>query len=54
MKKPKWFFFQFVAVNYENRVGAVGFIPVIFPNILPLGLIQVDKETGKEIRGDDG
>merc|ERR1711899_680247 len=41
-------------INYENRVGAVGFIPVIFPNTLPLGLIQVDKETGKEIRGDDG
>ena len=46
--------FMNIVVNYENRVGAVGFIPVIFPNILPLGLIQVDKETGKEIRGDDG
>ena len=35
-------------------MGAVGFIPVLFPKILPLGLIRVDEQTGKEIRGEDG
>ena len=41
-------------VNYENRVGAVGFVSVLFPSLLPLGLIKVDQVTGVEIRGPDG
>ena len=41
-------------VNNENVQGAVGFLPVFFPNIFPLGLIKVDKETGEEIRDENG
>jgi hypothetical protein len=35
-------------------VGAVGFVSVLFPTLLPLGLIKVDRETGKEIRDANG
>jgi solute carrier family 27 fatty acid transporter 1/4 len=35
-------------------VGAVGFVSVLFPTLLPLGLIKVDRETGKEIRDPNG
>ena len=41
-------------LNYENHVGAVGFVPVLFANLLPMGLIKVDQVTGIEIRGPDG
>merc|ERR1719334_2642144 len=41
-------------INYENRVGAVGFVSVLFPKLLPLGLIKVDQVTGVEVRGPDG
>ena len=41
-------------VNYENQVGSVGFVSVLFPKLLPLGLIKVDHVTGVEIRGPDG
>lgn len=41
-------------INYENRVGAVGFVSVLFPGLLPLGLIRINKETGSELRGTDG
>ena len=37
-------------VNYENVIGAVGFVSVLLPTLLPLGLIKVDRETGQEIR----
>lgn len=30
-------------LNFDNTVGAVGFVPVLFSSILPLGLIQVDQ-----------
>ena len=45
---------SFSLVNYENRVGAVGFVSVLFPKLLPLGLIKVDQVTGVEVRGPDG
>lgn len=32
----------------------MGFISVLFPSLLPLGLIKVDQATGKEIRGPNG
>lgn len=32
----------------------MGFISVLFPSLLPLGLIKVDPVTGQEIRGSDG
>lgn len=46
-------------VNIENRVGAVGFLNILFPEwladrLLPLKIIKVDKETGEPIRNDQG
>ena len=32
------------------RVGAVGFISVLFPFLLPLGLVRVDEETREPVR----
>ena len=52
-----WIFhieFQIIAVNYENREGAVGFVSVLFPSLLPLGLIKVNTVTGHEVRDDNG
>ena len=31
-------------LNFDNTVGAVGFVPVLFSSILPLGPIKVDEE----------
>ena len=42
------------AVNNENHEGAVGFISLLVPGILPLGLIKIDEETGRALRGPDG
>jgi len=39
-------------INFDNTVGAVGFVPVLFSSILPLGLIKVDEE-GIPIRDPD-
>ena len=36
------------------RVGAVGFISVLFPFLLPLGIVKVDEDTGEPLRGSDG
>ena len=41
-------------VNSENREGAVGFVSLLFPGILPLGLIKVDEETGRAVRDQNG
>ena len=46
-------------VNLENKVGAVGFLSVIFPDflherLLPLSVIKVNKDTMEPIRGTDG
>ena len=32
----------------------MGFVPILFANLLPMGLIKVDQVTGIEIRGPDG
>lgn len=40
--------------NISGRVGAVGFVSVIFPFLLPLGLIQVDEETREPLRDENG
>jgi len=39
-------------LNFDNTVGAVGFVPVLFSSILPLGPIRVD-ELGNPIRDPD-
>ena len=36
----------FGAMNTENKVGAVGFIPQVVP-IVPMGIIKVDTESGR-------
>lgn len=36
--------------NFSNKVGAVGFISVLFPFLLPLGLVKVDEETREPVR----
>merc|ERR1719495_103844 len=41
-------------INKDNVVGSVGFVPVLFPGLLPLGLIKVSKETGEPERDADG
>ena len=35
--------------NDDLRVGAVGFISVLFPFLLPLGLVKVDEETREPV-----
>jgi len=40
--------------NFSNKVGAVGFISVLFPFLLPLGLVKVDEETREPLRDKDG
>merc|ERR1719400_1277942 len=40
--------------NFSNKVGAVGFISVLFPFLLPLGLVKVDEETREPLRTEDG
>jgi len=39
-------------LNFDNTVGAVGFVPVLFSSILPLGPIKVDEE-GRAVRDPD-
>ena len=46
-------------INIDNIVGAVGFLPIIWPFFmvelfLPLFLIRVDQETGEPVRDDKG
>ncbi len=39
----------FVA-NLDSTIGAIGFVPILFPNALPIRLIKVDEDTGNPIR----
>lgn len=41
-------------VNFDGRVGAVGFVSMIAPSVYPVALIKVNEETGEPIRGEDG
>jgi solute carrier family 27 fatty acid transporter 1/4 len=36
--------------NFSNKVGAVGFVSVLFPFLLPLGLVKVDEDTREPLR----
>lgn len=46
--------FLFVSqVNFDGRVGAVGFVSMIAPSVYPVALIKVT-EDGEPIRGEDG
>ncbi|KZS18456.1 Bile acyl-CoA synthetase [Daphnia magna] len=41
-------------INFDGRVGAVGFVSMIAPSIYPVALIKVTEDTGEPIRGEDG
>lgn len=42
-----------VSVNYEGKVGAMGFMPLLLPRALwPMDLVRVDEETMEPIRDD--
>ena len=38
-----------MTIKNDLRVGAVGFISVLFPFLLPLGLVKVDEETREPV-----
>ncbi len=38
----------------ENKVGSVGFISLLFPFLMPMALIKVDPDTGREVRDENG
>jgi len=46
--------FFLLAVNFSDRVGAVGFVSLIAPSVYPVALIKVDEDSGEPIRGKDG
>ncbi|KAF2349675.1 AMP-dependent synthetase/ligase [Trinorchestia longiramus] len=41
-------------MNYEGKVGACGFLPLLFPSAYPVTLIRVDEVTGLPVRDEDG
>ncbi|XP_031842232.1 fatty acid transport protein 3 [Nomia melanderi] len=41
-------------VNIDNKVGAVGFVPLCAGSLYPVALLKVDEETGEPLRGPDG
>ena len=42
------------SVNFENKVGAVGFTTRILPMLYPVTLVKVDPVTGEPIRDKNG
>ena len=45
---------MYFKVNFDGRVGAVGFVSLIAPTVYPVALIKVNEDTGEPIRGEDG
>ncbi|XP_050693749.1 long-chain fatty acid transport protein 4-like isoform X1 [Eriocheir sinensis] len=41
-------------INIDGRVGAVGFVSVLFPRVYPVALLKVDEETREIIRDSNG
>ena len=37
-------------LNFDNTVGAVGFVPVLFSSILPLGPIKVQEWLAPKLK----
>lgn len=48
-----WFHFS-IAVNFENKVGAVGFTTRIAPFLYPVTLLKVDPASGDIVRDKHG
>lgn len=40
--------------NFDNTMGAVGFVPRIAKFLYPVDLVRCDEETGEPLRGDNG
>jgi len=40
--------------NFSNKVGAVGFVSVLFPFLLPLSIIRINRDTGEPMRDQSG
>jgi len=40
--------------NITGKCGSVGYLSVLFPGLLPMGIIAVDEETREPLRGEDG
>lgn len=47
-------YFILIAVNFDGKVGAVGFISLILGPFYPIALVKVSNQTGELIRGKDG
>jgi acyl-CoA synthetase (AMP-forming)/AMP-acid ligase II len=43
-----------ITVNFDNTVGAVGFVPRYAGIVYPVALIKCNEETGEPTRGPDG
>ncbi|XP_078052589.1 fatty acid transport protein 3 isoform X1 [Augochlora pura] len=41
-------------VNIDNKIGAVGFVPLCSGSLYPVALLKIDEETGEPVRGPDG
>lgn len=46
--------FPLFSVNIDNKIGAVGFVPLCAGSLYPVALLRVDEETGEPMRGSDG
>jgi hypothetical protein len=42
--------FLWCKANIDSKIGAIGFVPILFPNALPLRIIKIDEDTGNLIR----
>ncbi len=41
-------------MNFDGKVGAVGFISLLLGSLYPIALVKVSNHTGELIRGQDG
>ncbi|XP_053626712.2 long-chain fatty acid transport protein 4 isoform X4 [Cherax quadricarinatus] len=41
-------------INMDGKIGAVGFVSVLFPSVYPVALIKVDEETKEIVRDANG
>lgn len=41
-------------INIDGKVGAVGFVSVLFPSVYPVALLKVDEETREIVRDSNG
>ena len=41
-------------VNFDNTIGAVGFVPRVFKFLYPVTLAKCDEETGEPLRNSEG